>query len=139
MPVICVMESKSTCPIVKLKSHIDFIPAILVAVVIAIASLWENPQMPKAIAISDLLIHGVMYCVLAATMMVPVSKRCPARTMPYVYVCVSAVAYGVLMEALQRFCTLTRTGCMDDVYANLAGAIIGVLIIAIWRKIPYMK
>ena len=134
MRVICAMEPKSTCPIVRLKSYIDYLPALLIAVVIAVASLWENPQMPAAMEVSDLFSHCIMYIVLAAALMVPVSKRFPARVMPYVYVCLLTVAYGVLMEALQRFCTLTRTGSMDDVCADLSGAMLGVLIIAVWRK-----
>ena len=32
------------------------------------------------------------------------------------------------MEMLQRFCTLTRTGEMADVYADAVGALVGLVI-----------
>ena len=44
-------------------------------------------------------------------------------------VCVSVTAYGGLMEILQRFCTLTRSGEMADLYADFLGAVIGVIIV----------
>jgi VanZ family protein len=124
---------KSICPIAKPNSHIEFIPAVLTAIVIAIASLWENPQMPQAITVSDKLAHGVLYAVLAISMMVAVDSNARMRVRTYLYVCVIATSYGALMEILQRYCTLTRSGEMADLYADFLGALLGVLIIAIWR------
>lgn len=129
--MICVTVLKSICPIAKPNSHIEFIPAVLTAIVIAIASLWENPQMPQAITVSDKLAHGVLYAVLAISMMVAVDSSARTRVLPYIYVCALATAYGALMEILQRFCTLTRSGEMADLYADAIGAIIGVAVIAI--------
>ncbi len=130
MPVICVTVLKSICPIAKPNSHIEFIPAVLTAIVIAIASLWENPQMPQAITVSDKLAHGLLYALLAISMMVAVDSNARMRVRTYLYVCVIATAYGALMEILQRFCTLTRSGEMADLYADAIGAIIGVLCFA---------
>ncbi len=128
--MICVTVLKSICPIAKPNSHIEFIPAVLTAIVIAIASLWENPQMPQAITVSDKLAHGLLYALLAISMMVAVDSNARMRVRTYLYVCVIATAYGALMEILQRFCTLTRSGEMADLYADAIGAIIGVLCFA---------
>ena len=129
--MICVTVLKSICPIAKPNSHIKFIPAVLTAIVIAIASLWENPQMPQAITVSDKLAHGVLYAILAISMIAPLERSARTRVLPYIYVCALATAYGALMEILQRFCTLTRSGEMADLYADAIGAIIGVAVIAI--------
>ena len=128
--MICVTVLKSIYPIAKPNSHIEFIPAVLTAIVIAIASLWENPQMPQAITVSDKLAHGLLYAVLAISMMVAVDSNARMRVRTYLYVCVIATAYGALMEMLQRYCTLTRSGEMADLYADAIGAIIGVLCFA---------
>lgn len=128
--MICVTVLKSICPIAKPNSHIEFIPAVLTAIVIAIASLWENPQMPQAMTMNDKLAHGLLYALLAISMMAGVKRDARMRVRTYLYVCVIATAYGALMEMLQRFCTLTRSGEMADLYADAIGAIIGVLCFA---------
>ena len=51
--------------------------------------------------------------------------------MPCLWVWIGVVAYGALMEILQRYCTLTRSGEMADIYADCLGAIIGALFIAL--------
>ena len=81
--MICVTVLKSICPIAKPNSHIEFIPAVLTAIVIAIASLWENPQMPQAITVSDKLAHGVLYAVLAISMMAGVRRDARMRVRTY--------------------------------------------------------
>lgn len=131
--MICVTVLKSICPIAKPNSHIEFIPAVLTAIVIAIASLWENPQMPQAITVSDKLVHGVLYAMLAISMIAAVGRDARTRVLPYIYTCVIATSYGALMEILQRFCTLTRSGEMADLYADAIGAIIGVLLVGIFE------
>ena len=131
--MICVTMLKSICPIAKPYSHIEFIPAVLTAIVIAIASLWENPQMPQAITVSDKLAHGVLYAMLAISMIAAVGRDARTRVVPYIYTCVIATSYGALMEILQRYCTLTRSGEMADLYADAIGAIIGVLLVGIFE------
>ena len=133
MPVICVTVLKSICPIAKPNSHIEFIPAVLTAIVIAIASLWEQPQEPPAFTINDKLVHGVLYAMLAISMIAAVGRDARTRVLPYIYTCVIATSYGALMEILQRFCTLTRSGEMADLYADAIGAIIGVLLVGIFE------
>lgn len=42
--------------------------------------------------------------------------------------------YGLLMEALQRFCTLTRSGEMADLIADIIGTVFVLIMIALWRR-----
>jgi VanZ family protein len=55
--------------------------------------------------------------------------------MPYVYVWLSVTAYGALMEILQHFCTVTRSGEMADLYADMIGALAGVALVAMFKII----
>lgn len=112
---------------------IRYIPAFLIAVGIAVLSLWEQPQEPPAFAINDKLVHGVLYAMLAISMIAAVGRDARTRVLPYIYTCVIATSYGALMEILQRFCTLTRSGEMADLYADAIGAIIGVLLVGIFE------
>ena len=129
--MICVTVLKSICPIAKPNSHIEFIPAVLTAIVIAITSLWEQQQIPPAMTMNDKLAHGLLYAILAISMMAGVRRDARMRVRTYLYVCALATSYGALMEILQRYCTLTRSGEMADLYADAIGALIGVIIVAI--------
>lgn len=111
----------------------EFIPAVVLTVGIAVVSLWENPSMPAAMSANDKLIHGCMYFLLAVVWMLPVLRRCTGRFMPYISVGTAVVLYGALMEVLQRFCTMSRSGEMADWYADALGASIGLAIIAVWQ------
>lgn len=111
----------------------EFIPAVVLTVGIAVVSLWENPSMPAAMSAKDKLIHGCMYFLLAVVWMLPVRRRCTGRFVPYISVGIAVVLYGALMEVLQRFCTMSRSGEMADWYADALGASIGLAIIAVWQ------
>lgn len=116
---------------------LDFIPAVLLAVGIAVVSLLEKPNVPVMLSSKDKLLHAVMYLLLAISWMVPVVRRFPARVMPYVYVWAGVTFYGLVMEAMQRFCTLTRSGEMADLYADAIGALIGVALVAIGQWLTH--
>lgn len=114
---------------------VTYIPAVLVAVGIAILSLMENPYVPRSLSAQDKLLHGAMYMFLAVSWMAPVARSFPSRFMPYLWVWGGVVAYGALMEILQRYCTVTRSGEMADLYADMVGALAGIALIAIIRKL----
>ena len=138
MPVICVTELKSTCPIVLNKYHMSFVPAVLVTAGIAVLSLTESTHMPS-VSVNDKLVHGVMYAVLAVAWLVPIGLRTRLRVRTYLYVCVGATLYGLLMEVLQRFCTMTRSGNMADLLADFIGAITGVALVAMLKWLNAKK
>ena len=131
MPAICVTELKYTSPIAPLKSYMVYLPAVLVTAGIAMLSLTESTHMPS-VSVNDKLIHGLMYGVLAVTWLIPLLRTYPhVRT--YLYVCVGATMYGALMETLQRFCTLTRSGEIADLLADFIGVAIGIGIVALLK------
>ena len=114
-------------------------PAVLLTVGIAVISLWEAPHLPPPVmSLGDKVLHGLMYTVLAIAWMIPVSRRAPKRWPLYVYVCLAVTAYGALMEVLQRFCTLTRSGEWMDLLADFLGALLGVLIMILFLRLHKM-
>ena len=120
MQATSVTELKYTCPIVLNRSHMAFLPAVILTVGIAILSLTESNHMPS-VSLNDKLLHGAMYALLAASWMIPLKRP--------IWIIIGTTAYGALMEILQRFCTLTRSGEMADLLADFIGALIGVGII----------
>lgn len=125
MPEICVTEKKSTSLSVR-KSYMTFMPAVLLTAGIAILSLTESTHMP-AVSVSDKLMHGVMYLLLAVSWMIPVRRP--------VWVCVAVTLYGALLELLQYACTLTRSGEWTDLFADFLGALLGVLLMILFQRL----
>ena len=103
-----------------------YLPALLVTVGVAILSLTESTYMPS-VSLNDKVAHGLMYTLLAVLWMIPVRRP--------VWVCLGVTAYGTLLELLQHYCTLTRSGEWLDVLADFLGVLIGVLCVA-WLKRP---
>ena len=115
------------------------IPAVLLTVGITIVSLIENPHLPAEMAMRDKLLHGFMYTLLTISWIVPLTRE-PSpitsnRLQLYVLVFLSVTAFGALLEVLQRFCTLTRSGEMADVLADGVGAIIGIILVIVCRRL----
>lgn len=109
-----------------------FVPAVVVAAGIAVLSLTEASHMPS-VAVNDKLVHGVMYLALAGTLMGAFACIKRTRIGYYMLTCVVATLYGGVMELLQRFCTLTRSGDMADLLADFIGALVGVSIVALFE------
>ena len=80
-----------------------------------------------AVSVSDKLMHGVMYLLLAISWMIPVRRP--------VWVCVAVTLYGALLELLQYACTLTRSGEWLDLLADFLGALIGVLSMILFQRL----
>ena len=107
-----------------------FIPAVLMTVGIAVLSLMESRQMP-AVHVSDKLVHAIMYGLLEVSVMgafVVIHRAC---TPYFILTCVGATLYGALLEILQHYCTLTRTGDWMDLLADFIGALLGVILVAL--------
>jgi VanZ family protein len=105
----------------------------------------ESPYIPQGWSARDKLLHGLMYAFLAASWMAPqIFKLSNPETLKpsnlqtfkrYLLTCVSVTLYGALMEALQRFCTLTRSGEIADIVADFLGAILGAGIVVLFAII----
>ena len=80
-----------------------------------------------AVSVSDKLMHGVMYLLLAVSWMIPVRRP--------VWVCVAVTLYGALLELLQDACTLTRSGEWIDLFADFLGALLGVLLMIFFQRL----
>ena len=115
-----------------------YVPAGLVAVAIALLSLWEQPTLPPlVIRWSDKTWHALMYIVQAVAWLLPVAAlggvRCEGVWERYVWAWVLTVGYGGLMEVLQATCTRTRTGDWIDLVADIVGATIGLVLVGLYR------
>lgn len=113
------------------RKWLSFMPAVLVAAGITVVSLWEAPQVPPALGLSDKTIHTLMYALLALTLMAAFLAVGRTRIAYYPIVCACVTLYGGLMELLQYCCTVTRSAEWADLLADFLGAVIGLLIIAI--------
>ena len=115
-------------------------PAVVVAVAIALLSLWEHPTLPPLVLRwSDKTWHTLMYVVQAVALLLPVAALGGAKQkgiwVRYVWAWVLTVGYGGLMEVLQATCTRTRTGDWMDLVADIIGASIGLILVAIYRAL----
>ena len=131
MQATSVTVSKYTCPIVLNRSHMTYLPAVLLTVGIAIMSLTESTHMPS-VSLNDKLLHGAMYALLAVTWALPLRKLSTFNFHLSTYIICGVTAYGALMEILQRFCTLTRSGEMADLLADFLGAFVGTMIVLLF-------
>ena len=130
MQVICVTASKYISPIATKQTYMAYVPAVLVTAGIAVLSLIEQEHAPR-VGANDKLAHAVSYAVLGFCWMIPFKARITqTKSLILQSLCVvlACTAYGLLIEALQRFCTLTRSGEMADLMADFIGAVAGVLV-----------
>ena len=111
-----------------------FMPAAIVAAGIAVLSLTEASEMPS-VQLNDKLVHGVMYLVLAIALMSGFMYVKRARKTFYILTCVITTLYGALMELLQHWCTLTRSADIIDLLADFIGALVGILIVVLWKTL----
>ena len=117
-----------------------YVPAAVVAVAIALLSLWEHPTLPPLVLRwSDKTWHTLMYVVQAVALLLPVAALGGAKQKGlwkrYAGAWMLTVGYGGLMEVLQATCTRTRTGDWMDLVADIIGASIGLILVAIYRAL----
>ncbi|MBQ7631198.1 MAG: VanZ family protein [Paludibacteraceae bacterium] len=113
----------------------SYLPAVALTVGIAVLSLWEYPHIPKEIHASDKVLHALMYLFFAMAWIAPSAYQRLAKLATYAIVLLATTAYGALMEILQRFCTLSRSGEMADLYADFLGALIGLILVALCQRL----
>lgn len=109
-------------------------PAVLVAAGIAVLSLMEQQHVPT-VRINDKLVHAIMYTVLSASILIGWLVNGKRHWKWWMRAVLYSSVYGLLMEALQRFCTLTRSGEMADLLADVIGAVVGTVIVWLISKI----
>lgn len=122
---------------------LGYLPAVVVAILIAVLSLIENPQMPLLETHSDKFWHTLMYVGLAGVLMCGLLFDRRGRWLHACAAWVVSMGYGGVMELLQEWCTVSRTGDWYDWYADMLGAAIGVagtyIFFWICKKTGYIK
>ena len=126
MPEICVTELKYICPIVRNISYMKYLPAVCITVGIAIMSLTESSYMPS-VSLNDKLMHAILYACLAASWWLAIKRP--------VWIIVGVTLYGALLELLQHYCTLTRSGEWLDLLADFVGATIAIILAILWQRL----
>lgn len=119
-----------------------YIPAFVVALLIAILSLIENPSIPPLGANSDKVLHGIMYAILAMACVYSQTNG-PIRITTFLLSFLFSTVWGGIIELLQSYCTVTRTGDWADAVANAIGAGVGCICIAcllyLWNRKSSIK
>lgn len=119
-----------------------YLPALLLAIVIAWASLWENPSVLPISVGNDKLIHALMYAGLSLLLMIGVGEKGCDRWGYDLLVWGVASLYGGVLELLQAYCTISRTGDWLDWISDVVGAIVGIgllRLIVICKRNYYIK
>ena len=83
--------------------------------------------MRSSVMPSDKVLHGAFYILLGIAWMIP--KYSISNLQSSIIVCLCVTMYGAVLELLQHFCTVTRSGEWLDVLADFIGTLIGVLIV----------
>lgn len=106
-----------------------YLPAGVLAAVIVVLSLQENPFLPDVMQTwSDKTLHALAYAGLAFCGMAGLYMDGRRLCQHYAWAWAASVAYGGLMEVLQATCTETRTADWLDVWADMAGAGAGIAV-----------
>lgn len=105
-----------------------YIPALLVAALVAFLSLWENSAAIVSFPITnDKVAHMLMYVGLACVAMLCVLWDGHAAWYAYLLVWGIVSFYGGALELLQEYCTTLRTGDWADLLSDMLGAAAGLL------------
>ena len=110
----------------------SFLPVILWALVIALLSGFPGNKIPDVPVWNiDKLIHIGMYLPLSFFLFLALNSQYPKPKNRYLFICfvvVSCIFYGGIMEILQHYIFINRSGNVYDFIANAIGSILGVLI-----------
>ena len=110
-----------------------YLPTLLVVAAICYLSLASDPFPDKERLLdfpgSDKVVHFIMYGGLTATFCFDYYRRCADLLKPRLLVValVAAIALGAMMELLQSYMGVGRTGDVIDLVANSLGALAGIL------------
>jgi VanZ family protein len=114
--------------------------SILVALLIMYLSLTSSHTFDKVpvfkVAYLDKIVHFFMYFGLMSVILIENRKNIKTRGHLFL-IALIALLYGILMEFLQSVLTITRSGSVYDVIANIAGILVSALL-WLWIK-PLIK
>lgn len=106
-------------------------PLILWLILIVIISGFPGDKVPEVpVWQFDKLVHAVIYFILSLTMLYAYDEqysKSNKRLIVGVLVAVTGIIHGGIMEILQEYIFINRSGNWYDFVANAFGAIFGVL------------
>lgn len=104
-----------------------FWKAIVWLAILIKLSLMAGNKLPSVpvFAHMDKVVHALMYFVLAFLLSRPVTRTGIRR--PYLWIVLFCLVTGMLIEILQKYFALNRSGSFLDELANITGAILGIL------------
>ncbi|MCB0402962.1 MAG: VanZ family protein [Flavobacteriales bacterium] len=115
------------------------VPAVVWLIVIAILSGFPGSKVPEIpIWQFDKLVHSLMYAVLSGSLIMAYYqqyRRPEKRSLLYVSLFLFGVFYGGIMEILQYYIFINRSGSWYDFFANAFGALLGIILFPIVTKL----
>jgi len=120
-----------------------FIPAIIWLIVIGIASGYPGNTIPKVpVWQADKIVHITIYAILSFFLLIAFRKQYlikNTRLRISLFIILFSISYGGLMEILQHYIFINRSGNWYDFLANGLGAILGVILFPILIKLPLLN
>lgn len=118
--------------------QVFFYAALFWTVIILFFCLIKSSDIPKInIQNLDKVIHAFFHFVLVSLWFLFLKKRLNSSNFfrPLVISFVFSFILGIIIEMLQQFFTITRTGDLLDILANVSGATLAVIGIVLLNKI----
>ncbi len=113
----------------KLLEHNALAIAIIAAIVIALLSLGSVPKIDLGLNIKsgDKFLHAFAYFVLSIIWYFALEKKLKKQGTK-IFVILSLIFYGIILEALQGGLTNYRTADFFDVIANTIGVVLATIL-----------
>lgn len=108
--------------------NFNLIVAIFLTSAIFVGSLFSGDTSSlKDVRVSDKVIHFIAYFLLALSWLL-VFKKNKQVLKTSLFVAVSIIIYGIVIEALQNILTEVRTAEVADILSNSAGVVVATLL-----------
>ena len=115
----------------ELNKRFILILAVLYTIILTVASLITLHGIPKlGTDIDDKLYHVMAYLILFIIWYLTLKQPVSGKQM--LYLALSCIAFGIIIEAIQGKVNVNRIGDILDIIANIAGVLIGVVISQKW-------
>jgi len=113
----------------KLLEHNALAIAIIATIVIALLSLGSIPKIDLGLNIKsgDKFLHALAYFVLSIIWYFTLEKKLKNQGIK-IFVILSLIFYGIILEALQGGLTNYRTADFFDVIANTIGVVLATIL-----------
>jgi VanZ family protein len=110
--------------------------SIIIALVILYLSLTSPEKFSKVALIHfrgmDKIVHLLMYFIFMSVILFE-NRKMLTKTRQFFIVAIIPLVFGALLELLQLWLTVARTGSVFDLLFNIAGILISVVMFLIFR------